>query len=335
MLAPKKPSYTKLTWDVSAKGDLYHLVDFLRLFYSQPLLHTIKSMTVQRPSDARARAARELDVTLKVEALVLDNAPARPTLLPIHREMALLTGPAAYMGLNLAAVQSGRGSPVPPAGVLAEQPREYLSIAGKNVFFGPLKEPRPKGPQTDEDISPFFVLTSIVGHDDGTIEAMFRDALHNYDYTIFQSAKGVITIKGEWEVNGKKKTIAGYDEKKPSQNLFYGSSEYQNLRVWRVRRVTTSEVILEMADSSFEDEKPKPPGLAYLGGAAGVIVDVPEGKLYRVSVGQCLQTDPPEDDKPPIHPLPTKLLRREAFKAIYAAAPEPTPVTGLAEDRRP
>jgi hypothetical protein len=336
MLAAKKPAYTKLAWDVSAKGDLYHLVDFLRLFYSQPLLHTVKSMTVQRPADNRSRTTRELDVNVKVEALVLDNAPARPNLLPINREIALLSGSAAYTGFNFAVVQNGRGAPVPPPGVLADAQRDYLAIAGKNVFFGPPPRTptRPdKGPE--DDISQFIVLTSIVGDNDGKIEAAFRDALHNYDYTVTQSAKGAIAVKGEWEVNGKKKNIFGYDDKKPSPLLFYGSSEDGNYRAWRVRRVTPSEVILEKADKSEDGEKAKPSGLAFLGGAAGAIVDVPEGKVYSVGVGSCLETEDDEDKKL-LHPLATKLLRREAFRAIYAAAPSPeaSPVTGLADDRR-
>lgn len=335
MLAPKKPAFTKLSWDVSAKGDLYHLVDFLRHFYSQPLLHSIKSMTVQRPADARSRNTRELDVTLKVEALVLDNAQVRPSLLPVVREIALLSGTAAYTGFNFAAVQSGRGAPVPPPGALADPPREYLAIAGKNMFFGPIKTPPPPGKRSEDDISEFIVLTSIVGHDDGGVEAVFRDQLHNYDYTITQTPHGTIYVKGEWEVNEKKKMISGYDDKKPSQTLFYGSTEDENYRVWRVRRVTTSEVILEMADKpSSESDRTRPSGLAFLGGGAGAFVDVPEGKLYSVGVGQCLETEAPKGEKPPRHPLATKLIRREAFKAIYAPAPDPSPVTGLAEDGR-
>lgn len=336
MLAAKKPAYTKLSWDVSAKGDLYHLVDFLRMFYSQPLLHSIKSMTVQRPADARSRDTRELDVSLKVEALVLDNAQVRPTLLPVVREIALLSGPAAYTGFNFGAVQSGKGAPVPPPGVLADPPREYLAIAGKNMFFGSPKKETEREKPPEVDISQFLVLTSIVGHDDGSVEAMFRDQLHNYDYVISQSPQGTIHVRGEWEVNEKKKLIFGYDDKKPSQTLFYGSADDGNYRVWRVRRVTASEVILEMADkAASEAARAKPSGLAFLGGAAGVFVDVPEGKVYSVGVGQCLETEPPKGDKPPLHPLATPfLLRREAFKAIYAPALEPTPVTGLAEDGR-
>src|SRR5262249_11358284 len=73
-IGPKKPAYTKLTYDVTFKAELYHLVDFMQHFYQQPLLHQIKNINIQRPSDARSRGQNELDVTLKIEALVLDNA---------------------------------------------------------------------------------------------------------------------------------------------------------------------------------------------------------------------------------------------------------------------
>src|SRR5262245_54867672 len=63
-VAPKKPAYTRLTYVVTAKGELYHLVDFLQHFYQQPLLHQIKTMNIQRPSDARAQQSRDLDINL-------------------------------------------------------------------------------------------------------------------------------------------------------------------------------------------------------------------------------------------------------------------------------
>ena len=126
MLAQKKPAYTRLTYAITAKGELYHLVDFLRHFYQQPLLHRVKDMNIQRPSDMRAQGRRELDINMTVEALVLDNAQARPTLLPVIREMGLLSGGAAQTGYNMQVTSSGHGSPIPPSDILAEPAREYL-----------------------------------------------------------------------------------------------------------------------------------------------------------------------------------------------------------------
>ena len=52
-LAGKKTAYTRLTWDVTAKGDEYHLVDFLHHFYAQPLLHQVKSISIQPSAISR------------------------------------------------------------------------------------------------------------------------------------------------------------------------------------------------------------------------------------------------------------------------------------------
>jgi hypothetical protein len=122
---------------------------------------------------------------------------------------------------------------------------------------------------------------------------------------------------GEYEVNGKWRTVPGYsaDQAKVGHELFYGSSEGQNRQSWRVRRVTLNEVILEKLEGL---EKPKPPALAFAGGGIGNVLAVPEGKIYRVAVGQTLYVDSKDDKFPP----PTKFsLTKEAWKAIYAPGP--------------
>jgi hypothetical protein len=332
-IAIKKPAYTKLMYDVTLKGQVYHVVDFLQLFYRQPLLHSIKSINIQRPSDQRAQQTRQVDVVLKIEALVLENAPTRPTLLPLIREIGLLSGGAGATGLNMKAVADGRGAPIPPTGVLADVVREYLAIAGKDIFFGPA----PKGPRIDqttpleEDHSPFVTLTSVTGHDDGSIEAVFRDKLDNHNYTITQSPKGEIAVKGEYEIRpGKTTSVPGYDNKKPGRVLFYGLDETGNRREWRIRRVLLDAVIVERIDNPDAESKPKPHPLAAIGGGPGAFVAVPDaGKIFRVNVGQDLETDP-KDPKPEKRsgPPPTILTSREAWRAIYAPLVVPTAAGG-------
>jgi hypothetical protein len=328
-VAPKKPAYTKLNFDVTLKGQVYHVADFLQMFYHQPLLHSIKSINIQRPSDAKAQLTRQLDVVMKIEALVLDNAPARPTLLPVIRELALLSGGAAQTGYNLHAV-SGRGSPIPPAGVLADVPREYLAIASKDIFFGPGKPPPTRGDSTvmEEDHSPFVTLTSVVGHDDGSLIAVFRDKLDNHNYTIRQSPKGDIAVVGEYELGGNMKVVPGYSKDKDKQGrmLFYGSDDGGNWREWRVRRVLLDSVIVEKIEKPDGESKPKPHPLAAIGGGPGAFVAVPEGKIYKVGVGQDLETDPKDSksDKRSAPPPSKYLLTREAWRDIYAPLIVPT-----------
>jgi len=327
-VAPKKPAYTRLTYVVTAKGELYHLVDFLQHFYQQPLLHQIKILNIQRPSDARAQQSRELDINLTIEALVLDNAPARPMLLPVLREPALLAGAAALSGYNMEAAASGRGSPVPPAEILAEPSREYLTVAGRDVFFGPRRPDKDRDTR-DDDHSPFITLTSIVvNYDDGTIKAVFRDKLDDHNYTITQTAKGEIAVKGEFELRGEWKLLPGYSRTSPGRVLFFGSVEGQNQRFWLVRRVTANEVILEKLDNL---DKPKPHPFAFVGGGPGAVIAVPEGRIYSVSVGQNLQTEYGFEEKPSVT-APPKLLTREAWRAIYA--PPAGPTSAVSSDDR-
>ena len=305
-IAPKKPAYTKLSYEVTVKGEVYHLTDFLKHFYDQPLLHMIKKINVQRPSDARARGRNELDINFTVEALVLDNADDRPTLLPIERRVSLLVGNAAQTAFNFQSVSSGRGSAIPPDNVLAVPSREYLAIPGKNIFFGPPIERNTEeiAKPPEDDASPFVTLTSLTAHEDGTIIADFRDKSTNNDFILTQTADGKVVVETTFDLNGKKKTL------RKGLEIIYGTDEGKNLRTWRVRKVSVDEVILEKVGGSDHGDaamKPKPSSLAMLGGGMGNFVDVPEGKVYRVAMGQSLDA-------------PSLLLSREARTAIFPAA---------------
>jgi len=156
----KDPAFTPMTFAVQAQGDatlpgpqLGDLVDFLERFYRTPLLHQIKSMTISRPITSLANVAapagprppqqpkNELVITMNIEALVLHEADSRNQLLPgVDRQLAgvdlvatLCNGPAA---LALVPWAVGPTGPLGP-GVLAAPTREYASIAGKDIFYGP------------------------------------------------------------------------------------------------------------------------------------------------------------------------------------------------------
>jgi hypothetical protein len=313
----KKSAYTKLAYTVSLRADMYRVTDLLRRFYEQPLLHTIKSINIQKPSDARAQTTKELDVTLSIEALVLDGAPDRPSLLPVNQAVGLMSGAAVQTAYNWTAVTSGAGAPLPVRGVLADQRREYLSIAGKDPFYGPPpkvdRTERPTPP--DDDSTPFMKLVSIVTYpDDGKIEAKFWDPLTNNTFTATQlMTTGAVAVLGEYTVGGKKKTLPGYSSSKErtSRDVVYGTEEGKNKRAWRVRRLTETEVILEKLDLTADAEaKVKATPAAVFGGGPGVFVGVPEGKVYRLTIGQTLVE-------------PSILLTREAWRTIYARAKPP------------
>ena len=54
-------------------------------------------------------------------------------------------------------------------------------------------------------------------------------------------------------------------------------------------------------------------------------------KHFLVTVGDCLATSVPEE-RDPLHPLPTPLLRREAYRAIFN--PPASPVSAADDPRR-
>src|SRR5262249_24765036 len=114
--ASKRPPYTRLSFEIVAHGDLISIVDFLDRFYRLPLLHRIRNLRITRPlTVAPGQMQLELDFTVTVEALIVDGAEKRDTLLP-------------------------KGVTVPPRSVRTSS--QYASIAGRDIFFGP---PAPSG----------------------------------------------------------------------------------------------------------------------------------------------------------------------------------------------
>ena len=304
----KKTAYTKLVYDISAKGELFYFVEFLKRFYEQPLLHAVKSINILRPSDAKAQARGELDVTMTLEALVLENATEQspPVRTPTEMAAVAAAGGLGAKGLSAKVFVGGKALPGAEVVALATPARDYQSISTKNVFFGPapvVKEPtvreRPETPAED-DISNFITLTSVVGHpEDGKIEAVFRDKLNNHEYTVIQTASGTITVDATYDLKGRKKSIY----KAGGQEIIYGSDEGQNRRVFRVRRVNPGEVLLE--EIYDEKAKEKPSFTLLTAGGLWSAVSLTDKPCSAVSVGQTLEGM-------------SQLTSREAFKAIYA-----------------
>ncbi len=120
--AAKRPPFTKLTFDVRATGDLNELIDFLEKFYRTPLLHRITRLTVTRPltstsTSRRSRDADSLDILLTIEAMILEGAEKRNTLIAADLKEEQL----------------------PKS--LARTTSQYAMIAGNNVFYGPYVKP--------------------------------------------------------------------------------------------------------------------------------------------------------------------------------------------------
>ncbi len=303
----KKTAYTRLVYDISAKGELFYFVEFLKRFYEQPLLHAVKSINILRPSDAKAQARGELDVTMTIEALVLENATEQspPVRTPTELAAVSIAGGLGAKGLSAKVFVAGKPLPGAEVVALATPARDYQSISTKNVFFGPAPPEKTKmvverDVPAEDDISNFITLTSVVGHpEDGKIEAVFRDKLNNHEYTVIQTASGKITVDATYDLKGRKKAIY----KAGGQEIIYGSDEGQNRRAFRVRRVNPGEVVLE--EIYEEKAKEKPTFTLLTAGGLWSAVSLTDKPCSTVSVGQTLEGM-------------SQLTSREAFKAIYA-----------------
>jgi hypothetical protein len=222
--ATKKPIYTKLVFTVQLKGDLASLVDFMDRFYKLRLLHQIRNMTVQKPIGADIRAATpgggpsnaaasaDLDVTMTVEALVLDNAEQRKTLLP---EKA-----------------------VDVKSPLARGESEYAMIAGKNMFYGPPAASR-ESRSTSIDTAPFVRLNGIVSGPNG-LEATLWDTYHNWDYRITPRSLGGYSVEAQYTLGGRKRA----DRDRSGKSLALRDADGNITADWQIVRIDPREVIL-------------------------------------------------------------------------------------------
>jgi hypothetical protein len=82
-IAPKKPAYTRLQFHiVMQKVDIWQLSDFLYAFYQIDLLHQITDLTITRQNKV-TDMRNGLEVTLNIEAIILDGAEMRSSLFPV------------------------------------------------------------------------------------------------------------------------------------------------------------------------------------------------------------------------------------------------------------
>jgi hypothetical protein len=237
---------TPLTFSVTATGELADLVDFLERFYRTPLLHEIKSMTIRRSVNSpipvggpffgpRAPQQRknELTVNMNIEALVLREADTRKQLLPgVDRHLAgldvvatLSGGPA---GLALLPWAVGPTGPLGP-GVLATSAREYASIGGKDIFYGP---PAVEQVAENYETTDHVFLTDITHT--GTKAEAFLYIRFNNTKTRLRASAGFDTFrirnsKGETLAQGKVVRIEDRDVIFRSDDKYYSMHVGQNL----------------------------------------------------------------------------------------------------------
>jgi hypothetical protein len=220
-LANKKPIFTRLLFTVQLKGDLASLVDWMTRYYKVRLLHQVRNLSITTPIGGASRGATptDLDITMTIEALVLDTAEQRKTLLP------------------------DKPVDVPP--LLARKDEQYAMIAGKNVFFGPPPpERRDTGPSFD--VSPYVRLNGITSGPNG-LEATLWDGYHNRDYRISPKSIGGYRVEVMFTLGGRKRT----DSDRGGATLTIRDADGAVLDEWTVVRIDPREVILRDDESHY------------------------------------------------------------------------------------
>jgi hypothetical protein len=141
-----KPVYTKVAFEVVLKKvDMWMVKDFLEQYYRLGLLHQITSITLKKDDDGanakKAAVRNDLTLTFTTEAILVDGAQNRRTLLPIPTGFAGLGGGALHAALG-ATPEAGRNVRVPvTTPTLAVPARDYSLIVRKDPFSGPLIDP--------------------------------------------------------------------------------------------------------------------------------------------------------------------------------------------------
>jgi len=202
-LAPKKPAYTRLVFDINLdKVDLKVLATFLESYYQMNLSHQITGLTIKRPEETRSAASdrKDLKVTITTEAVIMDGADNRKTLLAVPTSFAAAGGSLGFQALRLTP-EVGRGLlRVKDASVLAPSEREYAVLFARDFFHGPLPPPPPPPkpvetprsppppppppPPPKEDISPYIRLVGLTIRSNRTALVEIWDAVNNSLYEI-------------------------------------------------------------------------------------------------------------------------------------------------------
>jgi hypothetical protein len=210
-LAKRQP-FTRLQFDIQTHGELANLVDFLVRFYNTPLLHRIKTLSIVRPlTSTQPQRANDLDITISIEALIVDGAEKRTTLLP----------------------KDGFEKPKQ----LARTSSQYATIAGHNIFFGPAPQVfQPK--KTTDAIGEYIVLDGI-WHDESGSGASIYDAYNNRLYEIHSKGKDSFEVKRYMYLKNKKELV------NTSKNLVLLDDLGAPMETYRVVRIDAGDLILD------------------------------------------------------------------------------------------
>ncbi len=140
-----KPVYTRIVCTVQVKkADMWVVKDFLKGYYDLGLLHQITHFSIKKEDEGAKNGAKRNDLTvdLTTEAIIVDGAENRRTLLRIPNAYGAAGGGGLYAAMT-SQKEYGRGiAPQVLNSVLAKG-RDYSLIVLKDPFNGPLAPPPP------------------------------------------------------------------------------------------------------------------------------------------------------------------------------------------------
>ena len=268
-LAPKRPAYTRVGLEVTlTKVSLATVIDVLTRYYQLNLLQQVTKFSVKKSEQAKDAAPSpgslvadraDLDVTLVTEAIVLDGAEARRSLLPVSAGFGAVGGGAGLLTLEQSPVPARGLTPLQLVRTLAADDRDYSLLLVKDLFHGPPPPPAAvaakEAAPPKEDTSAFIRVTGLGRNPDGSGTAVIEDLASKQEYVVdlawIDAKLSPAVTKFYYSIKGAKKS---YDAE---PNLDIGEASSGTARLFRV--VGFAEDGLVLADLSVAGAPAKRP----------------------------------------------------------------------------
>ena len=143
ILKGKEPVYERLTFSVTGQGNLFAVVRTLKEFHTTNLLHQVRGMglAVAQARGQTPPPAGSLDMTMTVEALLVNGGEERTTLLPAklsHNPVVLAEPGRSYDLMPRRNMFTGIAPALPPAslaGRIPEDKREVLRFVKLTMLW--------------------------------------------------------------------------------------------------------------------------------------------------------------------------------------------------------
>lgn len=315
-LMPKKPAFSRVGLEITLKKvNFATVLEVLKAYYKLNLLQQITSFTMKRIDDKEGPAKpgslvadkADLEMTIITEAITMDGAETRRSLLPVPIAFGLIGGGAGEQ-MMAQSPEPARGlTPLQLTQVLAEGNRDYALLLVKDLFHGPPPPPLPPKapdpiPPPKEDTSEFIRITAFGRNSDGSGSAVIEDIASKQEYLIdTRWTGGKLTpevTKYYYTAKGQRKSY----ETEPDLDISESSSG--TARKFRVvgfheeglivaeKEAAAAPVPARPAGNRPRPGSPAPPAktpplAAVAGGAAWVVGPAPE-KYFLWKSGQAL-----------------------------------------------